>query len=115
MPRREELAWAAGFYEGDGTIGCYGKGHGLHMKVVQVDPEPALKFHEVVGVGRISGPIHQPSHTPNQRPYFMWRVSSFEHVQAVVAMLWPWLSCRRKDQARKALAQKLGIFEEVPV
>jgi hypothetical protein len=93
---RENLAWAAGFYEGEGTIGYY---NGLALKIPQVNKEPLDKFLAIAGVGRIIGPY---TRNPKHKPQYVYQVFSFEHCQALIAMLWPWLSESRKLQIKRA-------------
>jgi hypothetical protein len=93
MRTREEMAWAAGFFEGEGNFSRKG------LAVAQVNREPLDRLKEITGFGTIRGPYR------NRGPIFLWEINSFELIQAFVAMVWPWLSERRREQARKALAR----------
>src|SRR6266508_3519881 len=94
-----ELAWAAGFFDGEGTVGC---GHmqpdkrpHLHLSVSQADVRPLKRFQLAIGgFGRIRGPFY-----PNRalghlgrKPMFQLQIGSFETIQATVAFMWRWLS-----------------------
>jgi hypothetical protein len=95
---REELAWAAGFFDGEGTTGAY-----LHdgrlvigMSISQVQLEPLMRFQRAVGgLGHVGG---RANRSLNQ-----WQTRKFEHVQAVIAFLWTFLSGPKREQARRAL------------
>src|SRR5713226_1805901 len=107
--RREEFAWAAGFFEGEGTIRArdgypeLALGQATHDGAI---PNSLLKFQRTMGgLGWIMGPI-QPSNPWSKLPQFVWGSARFEHVQCVIAALWPWLSSRRRDEARRALGAK---------
>src|SRR5258708_1520938 len=55
-PDREQLAWAAGFYDGEGCVGCYRTGgrakpSSLNMSVTQKGSEPLERFQRAVGLG----------------------------------------------------------------
>jgi hypothetical protein len=95
---RENLAWAAGFIDGDGHITkkhshLYGCQSGYTV------PEVLIKLSCIFPFGKIYGPYNSISQQDYPRkPTWTWSVSKFEYVQAVVAMLWPWLSNYRKDQ-----------------
>jgi hypothetical protein len=106
---REQLAWAAGFFEGEGCIGLNhtsGKQRPqLVLSVGQVDPWPMERFVEAVGIG--ASRYVETRWAPTQQNVYRYRIVSFEKVQAVVAMLWPWLSPRRKQQYRTMLARHL--------
>ena len=54
--KKEELAWAAGFFDGEGTVLIYGplgKPKRLRISVSQVNPTPINLFHQWFG-GHIS-------------------------------------------------------------
>lgn len=106
--RREELAWAAGIFDGEGYIGVVNRrvpSHGrrvpqLHVYVDQYhDREVVDRFCAAVGVGKVTDRIR-----PGGVHDFYWRVNSLEDVQATVALLWPWLSSPKRDQAHWALS-----------
>ena len=63
------------------------------------------RFLEAVGVGAKQYVEIKPQH--HQQNIYRYRVLSFERVQAVMAMLWPWLSPRRKDRYMECLARQM--------
>src|ERR1700738_3888302 len=101
---REELAWAAGFFDGEGhtshTSRRYRKDgdsrylyHYIQAVVSQSGqtlPETLTRFHNAVsGIGVINGPYM----TTRQRlPAWRWCAGGFKKTQAVIAMLWAFLS-----------------------
>lgn len=97
---REELAWAAGFFDGEGCT-TFTVNSGLPTKyprlsVSQKHEEVLLKFQLAVGgLGTIV--------VNRTRGGWIWRCTKFEHVQAVIAMLWPWLGPVKKAQAKRRL------------
>ena len=103
-----ELAWAAGFFDGEGST-CLVKRadrpHGagaaaLRMVVVQTDPRPLARFQEAVGgLGTIGPRTPRGEH----KPQWSWYASKFETIQAALAMLWPHLSQPKRDQATRCL------------
>jgi hypothetical protein len=101
---REELAWAAGFFDGEGTVNYSTLPSGrpvVRAGLVQVDMRPLMRFRDAVGFGILAGP--QQRKAPNSKPICIYRVSSFEHTQALVAMLWHWLSEPKREQATRVL------------
>ena len=99
---REKLAWAAGFFEGEG---CFHRNKGSSknsspdygtLQIAQVNPEPLDKFRAVF-------PFLYPARPQGKNQIWALRSGKFEHVQAVVAALWPWLSTKRRQQAKLAL------------
>lgn len=107
-PNREELAWAAGFWDGEGCTAAqvHKNGHNIHMSIAQVYLPNLHKFHKAVGgLGYIYGPHNNSTKArPNCQPQYSWQTSKFEHVQAVIAMLWPFLTDEKKDQYKRVLA-----------
>lgn len=107
-----ELAWAAGFFDGEGWIGALSKPSGwvrLSMTVVQTGPAdrpPAalLRFQEAVG-GR--GHIYSrgPSNRLGDKPIWSWSSEKLDDVRQVVALLLPYLTVK-VDQVEIALARR---------
>jgi hypothetical protein len=94
MRTREELAWAGGFFEGEGSTTITSQGRAVHASASQRIIEPLERFRDAIGFGEIY----------ESRGMFVWATSRAEHVQALAAMLWPFLSERRKEQFKKTLA-----------
>ena len=112
---RCQLAWAAGFFDGEGSTGTWPNKNrpgaiNLFANVTQQsassDEIPAVltRFRVAVrGLGRISAP------TPDLRSgtyLCQWRTHSFEEVQAVVALLWQDLGPVKRAQAARALRRR---------
>jgi len=103
---REELAWAAGFFDGEGYTGLL-TGRTLRSHVVQTDARLLQRLQAaLLGLGTIDGPRN--SSNPRHSPQWLWRVSGFANVQAVIAMLWIFLSEVKREQARKAITTYLS-------
>ena len=100
--KREELAWAAGFFDGEGHTG-----RGTHggrrpiIAITQVDRRPLDRFAEAVGVGKVYGPYLRVK--GNRQPVFLFQTSTFQSTQAVVAKLWTFLSRPKQEQAAAVL------------
>lgn len=98
-----ELAWAAGLFDGEGHTGHgYGKGTNysrrLNLRITQKNTEVLYRFWKAVGgIGTVSGP-----YTCTHDCYF-YAVQDFQSVQAIIAMLWKWMSPIKKQQAKAAL------------
>lgn len=102
---REALAWAAGYFDGDGCFHSIAKTatHSMLIRatVASTDRELVDRFQATVGVGRVW--LSRRARPP-RREVWEWRVASFEKVQAVGAMLWPWLGTYRREQLIALLA-----------
>lgn len=108
--RDEELAWAAGLFDGDGST-CFER-HGTRadyrradMAVTQTSrsgtPEVLTRFHRLVSVGHINGP-----YGGNERwePVYRWKAHRLVDVQNVARTLWPWLGSVKRVQASGVIA-----------
>ena len=89
-----ELAWAAGFFDGEGTTSYLKKGSwmGPRMSVAQNNPETLERFQLAVQCGKIY------EHTTRKGMY-SWNCQKKEDVEKVLNMLWPFLSNQKKEQA----------------
>lgn len=113
MPDREELAWAGGFFSGEGSTYWHsyanhgnGREYGTpSMEVTQTrSSETLVRFNKACGeLLKLYGPYNNRAHT--KADYYQLSVRGFEPVQAIVAMLWPWLSTAKREQALRILSK----------
>tara|TARA_R100000664_G_scaffold27307_1_gene37900 strand:+ start:6990 stop:7358 length:369 start_codon:yes stop_codon:yes gene_type:complete len=104
---REDLAWAAGFHDGEGSV-VFGRMRGDTPYVqycITNTYYPALqRFRRIVGKDKVK--IYNKK---ERKPHYKraWQLSTGRHenVQAIVAMLWPFLSREKQIQARQALSR----------
>lgn len=112
-----ELAWAAGFFDGEGTIFVNNIKRLSHPErpgapsypctspvigIAHVRREPLDRFAIAVG-GRIRGP-YKPR-TERSQPYFRWEASGRGSVHRVISLLWPYLSAPKREQASRVWAE----------
>lgn len=104
---REALAWAAGFFDGEGSIYCSwvrgqsneNKHRRLFIGISQSgDPQTLHRFRDAVRVGTISGPY---KHGRGGKDFWHLQIYRFEYVQACFAMLWPFLSEPKRAQIER--------------
>lgn len=107
MPTEAEIAWAAGFYEGEGYITCAARVYAIHMAVSQNTEWPLVRWGEIVGCGFLHS--HTAQRPPDARgmrlnaPIMRWRISKGEDVIRIARLLYPHLSPRRQAQIDTAL------------
>jgi hypothetical protein len=102
---REQLAWAAGFFDGEGNAGSVlTKGHMiLRLQVGNTDLELLRRFKAAVGdLGKIGGPYRQTASKEHHKSKWLWSCYRFVALQAVVALLWPWLGTAKRKQISAA-------------
>jgi ribosomal protein S27AE len=98
--RESEVAWAAGLFEGEGSIAILGNSVRLHLAMT--DEDTVYRFREIVGVGGIC--IRRIRRT---QPLHTWHLNKRADVERVLTLLLPWLSSRRTARAMEAL----GVIE----
>ena len=104
---REDLAWAAGLFEGEG---CFSprrpsgrKSMHLHAAVTSTDRDVIERFAQILEFGHInySARKARPHHTPTYR----WFVNG-EEVERLYELLEPWLCGRRRARYAELLAER---------
>lgn len=108
-----ELAWAAGFYDGEGSTGTTGRGRNCYLRAAidQVEPEPLRRFREAVGgLGSITGPHEREG---NRRPVWHYYATHHDAIQ-VLELLSPYLSDPKRKQYREAKARAKKDVRRTP-
>lgn len=100
---REELAWAAGFFDGEGCFGIDKRFSAPYVRVSQKDRRALDRFVEVTGLGRVYFRNGNGKYRGDTHIHWI-AISGFEQTQALGAMLWQWLSPVKRDQFKKMLA-----------
>jgi hypothetical protein len=110
----EELAWAGGFFDGEGST-CLDK-HRTHadffVPVLYVPQAAAdgiapelVRLQNAIRLGTISG-VRKAK--PPRKPYRRWRVFTIDKVFRALHMLWPFIGKVKREQARIAMQVILG-------
>jgi hypothetical protein len=101
----ERVAWAAGFFEGEGYFSLGRDRRKPHRSpravtgITNTDLEMLKRFHEVVRVGHVSGPQIRP----NRKPMWQWQATGSIDVRFIAELFGPWLSERRSARAREVI------------
>jgi LAGLIDADG-like domain len=110
---RHELAWAAGFFDGEGWA-AKNKTRGIQARINQSDndgvPAVLVRFQRIVGRGRIHGPIREEG----RQDLYYWDVSSREDVDAVANAIWPWLGEVKRTEFLAALSTAPISTQQAP-
>ena len=102
-----DLAWAAGFLEGEGCFGWYwhrpGQRNGsLVINAVQKEREPLDRLREIFGVGRINQKVNRRDGKVFE--CWEWRVNGLA-AAPVMRLLLPHMSSRRQARISESLIQ----------
>ena len=111
-----ELAWAAGFFDGDGWAALVRpKGRRTGQPHAQINqsslngvPEVLVRFRDAVEVGRIGGPKLEDG----REPLYWWIASSRGDVLRTGTLIGRWLSHEKRDQFSAAVGL---CFDERPI
>lgn len=103
-------AWAAGLFEGEGTIAQEYPGH-LRLMLKMTDEDVIRRLAEAVG-GRVYGPyVPRPQRDGYiRKPCWVWTSSSVLHAKQLLAAWWPWLGWRRRARARQVLEDVVAFY-----
>lgn len=97
----EDLAWAAGFYDGEGHTRARNRSgrHHVVISISQKDRRVLDKFVQVVGYGKVFGP-----YIKNGGVCYQYMVQRSEDACVVLDALWPHLGDMKREQAILAVA-----------
>lgn len=108
----EEIAWAAGLFEGEGCISTTDTRVGIRLQVVMCDRDVVERFYRLVGVGTFNQVQRQPSWPAHHRDKWKWYCGSYQETRELLNLLVPWLGERRRARALELLAQIDEAFRE---
>jgi hypothetical protein len=97
-----ELAWAAGFFDGEGNSRATGAT--IQLSAVQTSLEPLERLQRALGGrGRIV-PRSIPNAKPHWLPQWIWKCWTREDTAAAIEAMWPYLCSIKRMQFRRAQA-----------
>lgn len=109
MTTSQSLAWAAGLYEGEGTVSVSRLSTGrkqFYMRIEMTDEDVLLRFKDAVACGAVRAlPPRTDPKRLHHKPTFMWQVGGRDDVRQLLAAFTPWLGSRRLQQAMKVLSE----------
>lgn len=104
-----ELAWAAGFYDGEGcTSVSTRKKNGLKQLFLVVTqcgdyaPELLTRFQQAVEAGSVSR-VRAKKLKESYLDQYRWQCGAYEVCQHVMTQLWPYLGTSKKQQYERCL------------
>jgi hypothetical protein len=100
------IEWAAGLFEGEGSVGAYSRSRSLRASLGMTDEDIVRRFRTVVGIGNVHGPRAMKTST---RPMYFWQASRFEHVQSMFCWFWQYLGSRRRAQYAAAVRKYMDL------
>lgn len=98
MSSETEIAWAAGLFEGEGSIHANrinGRVY-LLLNLSSTDRDVVERFHRIIGCGKVYGPYYEKNPL---RPRYSWHTKNKADSEQALKLLEPWLCERRIAKA----------------
>lgn len=119
---RENVAWLAGLFEGEGCIFVYDykrdKEPRFALYINMTDEDVLVRAKEVAGIGTLTGPRVERDGT---KPIWRWAVHFNPHVVALCFAMYPFFGSRMKAKIAAVLekwrdiGRERGAQEELPI
>lgn len=103
-----EVAWAAGFFEGEGSVYFYrgsakSSPHPI-LSLASTDEDVLRRFQRIVGRGKVYGPYNKGAGT---KPRFDWQTGSYLNCAEIMRAFLPYLGERRRAKAIEVLGEAI--------
>lgn len=106
-----EIAWAAGFYDGEGCTSnstASGRYRYLSLQISQAEPTTLHRFWEAVGqIGKVYGPYVREDRPGHHRRHWRYQAHNRDAL-AVIELLLPYLSEPKREQYLRA-SERVGV------
>ena len=101
-----ELAWAAGLFEGEGSIHSSRAGgrHYMYLNLSSTDEDVVRRFCAAVGCGGVYGPYTEKNPL---RPRWSWHARRIAEAEHVASLLEPFL-CKRRRAKLEEVRERLN-------
>lgn len=99
------MAWAAGLFEGEGTITYMTKSRRARLAVKMTDEEAVRRFESSIGVGKVYGPYGPYKSQLGNLPTWYWAADGNAAVEAADKLL-PWLGSRCRERLQEVLSRE---------
>jgi hypothetical protein len=118
VSNREEIIWAAGLFEGEGTIGCWRQptsqrnGVTLTTRIVMTDEDIMHRFADALDSFGLELKINKAGRLYGGEKKLRYTIQTyqFEKSQAIITMFWSWLGSRRRKQAIDSLTKYRNYY-----
>lgn len=100
-----EIAWAAGLFEGEGSISIQKIKHYRypHLNVTSTDLDVLEKFQRIIGCGYIR--VHNNSNNPLHKGCYRFKLHRAKQVRDAFYTMYPHLGTRRRERGLEVLAE----------
>lgn len=98
------MAWAAGLFEGEGSIVLHNDGRRVLLALGMTDRDVVERFAAIVEAGAVTT-LRRDDRAPQYKRMYRWTVGSNAEVVRLLTLMRPWLGDRRGAKADEALEQ----------
>jgi hypothetical protein len=108
-----DVAWAAGFFEGEGSISPStrrGRIEGMSVSLGSTDYDVIERFSKIWGCGSLCGPYQRGTH----KPIWHFRIHNFDDAKTMLERMYPHLGQRRSariDEVLNLVAKARALLE----
>lgn len=101
---REQLAYLAGIFEGEGCIGWRrSPGPHLELRIGMTDQDVIEWVAGIAGIGTVYGPYRKFAPDGREMKQQWQYITTGSEAFALAVAIWPWLFSRRQEQVRVAI------------
>lgn len=109
MASPSEIAWAAGLFDGEGTVAPMrrqGRATGVKLGIEMTDRDPLVRFARIFDLSPPTPKKRRHAHWQDQ-----WKVGTYDvrQIHVICGLMWPWLSKRRRRRITEVLC---SVIEE---
>ena len=102
-----DIAWAAGLFEGEGTIYFNNATSEYKLGLKMTDEDVMEKFFSIVEVGNLYGPYtpkDKKLNGENRKDFWLWQCWRPSDVRVILKLLLPYFGKRRVEKTIEALS-----------
>ena len=102
-----DIAWAAGLFEGEGTIFFHTNSKRYRLGLKMTDEDVVEKFFNIFKVGKLYGtytPKDKKLNGENRKDFWIWQCWDQSDIHAVLKLLLPYFGKRRSVKTIEALS-----------
>ena len=90
-----EIAWIAGIFEGEGSVGIYGRG--VCVYIAMTDKDIIERIHTLFPSPQ---GVRVRQRQSGRKPIYEWRIRQRQLVAEFLLLIMPWLGMRRRAQCQ---------------
>ena len=104
---KTDLAWAAGFFDGEGCVHYHVLNNKYKTTSISLSISQSVLNEDLLSkwfnIFKVGGFNSTHSHRGNENAIDHWVTARFEHIQYIMALIWPWLGKAKKDKYEEAI------------